>query len=95
MTRQKTDLFSTLWGFVISSSTHLRYGHHDAVAGASDGRAHHHPHRLARTVGEEDVVRVRAVAVAAFDEIAHLKEGQGSDNIHIRGGAEGGGEGEG
>lgn len=53
-------------------SFYLRHGHHDTVARAADGSAQHHPHRLARAVGEEDVVRVCAVAVTALNEVAHL-----------------------
>lgn len=51
---------------------YLWHGHHDTVARAADGSAQHHPHRLAGAVGEEDVVRVGTVAVAALNEVAHL-----------------------
>lgn len=54
------------------SITYLRHRHHHAVARSADRSAQHHSYRLARTVGEENIVWVRAVSVTPLDEIANL-----------------------
>lgn len=58
--------------YMYSRHTYLRHGHHNSVAWAPDGGAQDQSHRFARAVGEENVVRAGAVAIAALDKIAHL-----------------------
>lgn len=52
---------------------YLGNGHHHTIAWAADGGAQHQSYGLARAVGEENVVLVGNVAVAAQDEVAHLE----------------------
>lgn len=61
-----------MWEAYYCNSIDLRDRYEDTVVGAANQATQDHPDGLAGSVGEEDVVRVSGITIAALDEVTHL-----------------------